>query len=527
MLQGDLGLKGYSEPHEQYTDEQYTDEQCPYQAIPGQKPGSGAFAKVYQAKIRNIIRLQQIFALKEILVKDEGWLKDVTEEIRILKPLRHPNILVLKEAFYSKLDPCTVYLATLPWAPQSLYDFFWNVLGPDRLHDDEWYVPGGLDQWPSIVFQCSWGLAYLHSEKIKHKDLKPHNILLHREKIQDKSQNGEIMIRPIIADFGLSKNFKPGGETNSYGTHEFMAPEQLRPDQRSELHSDIWSLGCCFAFIWILVHSGKKGLADLWEKIMRSNRDERGFHTESNRKATHELLETSLTLPKDPGMIAFMQEFGALVKDMLNVKSIERPEAWIIALRLIRLEKKWVETQQRLAIEKVLEQEHPNMLSSMVDLGSTSQDLKQRMEDADKLYAQVIQTKQRAPEQVPHSELDAMANLASELSSQGLSEEAERFYLQVMELKKMVLGRDDRSTIHSMADLLRSYCDPERFEEIEILIPPLVDLRNTELEQEDPHALDTMTYLVGTWWVRGHIGKALQLMDTLERSKLKLGPKLV
>lgn len=580
MLHGDLGLKGYSDPHEQYTNEQWTDEQCPYQTIPGQKPGSGAFATVHQAKSRNNFGPQQFFALKEIVVKNEDWLEDVRAEIRILKGLRHDNILALEEAFYSKADPCKVYLATLPWAPQSLYDFFWNLLETDPLHNYEWYVPGDLDQWPTIVFQCSRGLAYLHNEKIKHKDLKPHNILLLQEKNQEKNQKGEISIRPIIADFGISKNFESGGKTDSRGTHEFKAPEQFLPDQRSELHSDIWSLGCCFAFIWILLHSRKKGLADLWEKIMRSKRDERGFHTESNIKATHELLETSLTLPKDSGMSAFMQEFGALVKDMLNVKPSDRPEAWIIALRLIRLNRNWVKTSQlQLRITQVREavrggagglkkqiieqrkrapgQERPDTLTSLANLKSTMVNLKstlfdegpwkevwraipkrrewksfytlrsqylKRMEDADKLYAQVMQTKERAPEEVDSRELDDIANLASELSSKGWSEEAERFYLQVMELRRKVLGREDPSTFYSMDKLLEMYWRLNRPEEIELLTLPFVEMTNRVLGQEDPYTMFSMMYLAMFWRLRGDRDKGLQLAEeTFERSKLILG----
>lgn len=315
---------------------------CPYEKLPEQEPARGGFANVYKAKRRNHSGPPQFFALKEIVMKNKDWLKDVEQEIKILQRIFHPNTLVLREAFYCKSDPRKVYLVTLPWAPQSLHNFIYNLTKADPSDSKGWYVPGNLGQWPSIVLQCSLGLSYLHASNVKHKDLKPHNILL----LQEEDHVGKIRIRPIIADFGLSKNFERGGKTENRGTPEFKAPEQLQKNKPSELYSDIWSLGCCFAFVWILLHSGKEGLADLWGKIMSSG-DERGFHTESNQKYMHELLKKSFTLSRDEVMIGFIHDFRALVKKMLDKNPSNRPKAWKLAFDLIRLER-WVESHPRL-----------------------------------------------------------------------------------------------------------------------------------------------------------------------------------
>lgn len=322
MFRDGLGLKGYS----------LADEQCPYQIIQDEKPSRGGFATVYLARSRTSSSLKQLFALKEIVIRNEDLLKDVKEEIKILKGLRHPNILVLEQAFYSKEDPRKVYLATLPWAPQSLHIFFCNLLKTDRLDGCEWYVPGDLKPWSSIFMQCLYGLHYLHANGIKHKDLKPHNILLHQN-----NERGRPWICPIIADFGLSKNYIAGGLTDNRGTHEFMAPEQFQGGELSELSSDIWSLGCCFAFVWVLLHSGKQGLHDFWAKILDSEPLKRGFHTDSNIKATHELLEKSFTRSKDIDMIVFLPKFGDLVKKMLDVERSNRPGAYLAFVQYIAL----------------------------------------------------------------------------------------------------------------------------------------------------------------------------------------------
>lgn len=50
----------------------------------------------------------------------------------------------------------------------------------------------------------SGGLAYLHGQQIKHKDIKPANILVN---------NGSV----LLMDFGLSTDFSNSGISTSYG----------------------------------------------------------------------------------------------------------------------------------------------------------------------------------------------------------------------------------------------------------------------------------------------------------------------
>lgn len=79
-------------------------------------------------------------------------------------------------------------------------------------------------------------IVYLHEQRIRHKDLKPSNILL--------SCNG---IR--VSDFGTSSDFSAQTESASQGrecgTPKYFAPEvaHYEPNGRS---ADIFSLGCIF-----------------------------------------------------------------------------------------------------------------------------------------------------------------------------------------------------------------------------------------------------------------------------------------
>lgn len=84
-----------------------------------------------------------------------------------------------------------------------------------------WYKPHSLDPWPSIVRQCVLGLEHLHKNKIRHKDLKPDNILL-----VDGSNGASLdsKVRAVIADLGISKGYVEAENTTFNGTEQYLAP---------------------------------------------------------------------------------------------------------------------------------------------------------------------------------------------------------------------------------------------------------------------------------------------------------------
>ncbi|KAG8529726.1 uncharacterized protein KY384_005207 [Bacidia gigantensis] len=111
---------------------------------------------------------------------------------------------------------------------------------------------GKLDYWPLDVplaekkaylrryFVClSGALKYLHESGVRHKDVKPANILI------DRSGSA------ILTDFGISKRFTKNEShvtsTERAFTKKYGSPEMMnsRPTPRGD-QSDVFSLGCVF-----------------------------------------------------------------------------------------------------------------------------------------------------------------------------------------------------------------------------------------------------------------------------------------
>lgn len=81
------------------------------------------------------------------------------------------------------------------------------------------------------------GLASIHAQGIRHRDVKPQNILMHDHSV-------------VITDFGSSKNTTQLGHNTTEGevdfqTRRYSAPELLDGTKRS-FDADVYSLGCVY-----------------------------------------------------------------------------------------------------------------------------------------------------------------------------------------------------------------------------------------------------------------------------------------
>ncbi|KAM4607522.1 STE20-like serine/threonine-protein kinase isoform 2-T2 [Polymixia lowei] len=182
--------------------------------------GDGAFGKVYKAQNKQNGTLA---AAKVIDTKTEEELEDYMVEIDILASCDHHHIVKLLDAFYFEGKLWILIEFCAGGAVDAI------MLELER--------PLTEPQIRVVCKQTLEALAYLHENKVIHRDLKAGNILL--------SLEGDVK----LADFGVSaKNTKTLQRRDSFiGTPYWMAPEvvmcETSKDRPYDFKADIWSLG--------------------------------------------------------------------------------------------------------------------------------------------------------------------------------------------------------------------------------------------------------------------------------------------
>jgi len=192
--------------------------------------GQGGSSSVYAAAFEGF-GLDDTLAVKILKDSKRKTITGLPSEFQIMQGLKHNHIVAFVSSFAQE-DKFGVLM--YPLAPYNLAQYLEEVSD----YNSEY---GKLHQPRVKTLLTALGclsstLLYLHvKQNIKHKDIKPENILVDR--------HGSV----LLADFGISKQYQ--GDTATRGptafTEKYAAPEVAAQDSR-DLSADIFSLGCVF-----------------------------------------------------------------------------------------------------------------------------------------------------------------------------------------------------------------------------------------------------------------------------------------
>ena len=184
--------------------------------------GEGTYGVVYKARVRST---GEILALKRIRLEqeEEGVPSTAIREISLLKELRHENIVKLVDVVHleKKLYLVFEYLDL---------DLKKHMDSSPHISNDRMVIKG-------YVYQMCAGIAFCHSHRVLHRDLKPQNLLIDTETNSLK-----------LADFGLARAFAIPlrAYTHEVVTLWYRAPEILLGAKQ---YSTPWTSGRLDVFL--------------------------------------------------------------------------------------------------------------------------------------------------------------------------------------------------------------------------------------------------------------------------------------
>lgn len=165
----------------------------------------------------------------------DGFPITALREIKILKSLKHPNIVELKEIATSKAENGIgddVYLV-FEYVDTDLS----GLMDMAREGGIPWF---NETQIKCYMYQLLQALKFVHDHNIIHRDLKSSNILI--------TEFNEVK----LADFGLSRQMGLERDyTNNVITRWYRPPELLLGCTKYKNSIDMWSIGCILAELLI------------------------------------------------------------------------------------------------------------------------------------------------------------------------------------------------------------------------------------------------------------------------------------
>jgi len=228
-----------------------------------------------------------------------GKLADLCNELRVLRYLKHPNIVATHGAI---IDPQSLYVSLI-------LEYIRGVTLAKFINkdSDDASSPGIEERYVIMVGICR-ALTYMHSRspRIVHGDLKSSNIMV------EVSDSG---VQAKLLDFGLSRVVTRGTAPLG-GTIAWMAPEVARMEGPTECSADVYSFGRLLAFV-------STGLPPLGNMTAR----------QATKALKRNAVPQAMWAPDNP----FRPFLKGLVRACIRVEATRRPTIVDVQKELLRL----------------------------------------------------------------------------------------------------------------------------------------------------------------------------------------------
>ena len=172
------------------------------------------------------------------------YMKQLSKDVQKLSEQSHPSHALLRHVSQSSCTSTQDTATTYAQHPHGL-ELMTNQPTSNGDYCDKpmaWPLLLSVEEKLELLrryFVClSQALSYLHESGVRHKDIKPKNILI--------DESG----RAVLTDFGISRRFpkdKPHVTNNEWNfTRKYASPEMKDRRMPRDDSSDVFSLGCVF-----------------------------------------------------------------------------------------------------------------------------------------------------------------------------------------------------------------------------------------------------------------------------------------
>ena len=212
--------------------------------------GAGAFKSVYKARNRGGPG-EPVVALGFPHQQDPEGIEELEKEFAVTSRLEHPNILRVQAL--ERQDGVS-FLVMEHVEGQSLRA---------KLREHGSFTPPEAIRYAGLIGEA---LAYAHSARIFHRDVKPDNVLVTGDNV------------PKLLDFGVARLLARTSAKAStrVGTVQYMAPEQFQG--AAGTNADLWALGVTLYELLTGEKPFTGEFAEVMQKIMAAKYDEKPLH---------------------------------------------------------------------------------------------------------------------------------------------------------------------------------------------------------------------------------------------------------